>query len=61
MFLAWNVRVLNCLNKQGMCNGCCVLLLLMLPFSKKSKLEVVSNLIAISLWGRHPIEWLYLP
>ena len=25
------------------------------------KLEVVSCLMVISLWGHHPIEWLYLP
>ena len=28
---------------------------------QESKLEVVSRPLAISLWGRRPIEWLYLP
>jgi len=27
---------------------------------QESKIEVVSRPIAISLWGRRPIEWLYL-
>ena len=28
---------------------------------QESKLEVVSRSIAVSLWGRRPIEWRYLP
>jgi len=30
-------------------------------FLQESKMEVVSLPIAISLWGRRPLEWLYLP
>jgi len=31
------------------------------PILQESKMEIVSRPIAISLWGRHPLEWLYFP
>jgi len=59
--LAWNVRRLNCPNKRGDVKWVLRTFACDVAILQESKLEVGSCLIAISLWGRRPIELLYLP
>jgi len=59
--LAWNVRGLNCPNKRGDVKWVLRTFACDVAILQESKLKVVSRPIAISLWGRRPIEWLYLP
>jgi len=59
--LAWNVRGLNCPNKRGDVKWVLRTFACDVAILQESKLEVVSRPIAISLWGRRPIEWPYLP
>ena len=59
--LAWNVRGFNCPNRQGDVKWVLRTFACDVAIVQESKLEVVSRPIAISLWSRRPIEWLYLP
>ena len=58
---SWNVRGLNGPDKRVSVkwvlrrSSCDVAIL------QESKMEVVSCSIAISLWGRRPVEWIHLP
>ena len=58
--LSCNVRGLNCPDKRGNVKwvlhrcSCDVAVL------QESKMEVVTRSIAISLWGRRPVEWIHL-
>ena len=59
--IAWNVRGLNCPNKQGHVKWVLRSFASDVAILQESKLEVVSQQVVISLWGRRPSEWLYLP
>jgi len=59
--LALNVRGFNCPNKRGDIKRVLRTFACDVTILQESKLEVVSRPLAISLWGRRPIEWLYLP
>jgi len=59
--LAWNVRGSTVQISGGMLSGGMRTFACDVAILQESKLEVVSRPLAISLWGRRPIEWLYLP
>ena len=59
--LSWNVRGLNCPINRGhvrqvLQNYFCDIAIL-----QESKMEDVNNPIAIRLWGRRPVDWIFLP
>ena len=59
--IAWNVRGLNCPNKRGDVKWVLRSFTFDVAILQESKLDVVSRQVVISLWGRRPSEWLYLP